>query len=113
VQNLRKELESLEKTLTNLLAQFTGQSQYVVKVRARIDALKKTMNGKLAGEPGEERQIKVVLRRLLTQLGVNLDVPGVIHGDNQVSKYRYDAILTATEAADNPVLADGDSVLVP
>ena len=37
----------------------------------------------------------------------------VIHGGNQVSKFRYDAILTATDAADNPELADGDSVLVP
>ena len=37
----------------------------------------------------------------------------VIHGGNQVSKFRYDAILTATDAADNPVLADGDVVNVP
>ena len=76
VENLRKELESLEKTLTNLLAQFTDQSLYVVKVRAQIDALKESLKGKLSGEPGEGRQIQVALRRLLTQLGVNMDVPG-------------------------------------
>ena len=72
----RKELESLEKTLTNLLVQFTEQSLYVVKVRAQIDALKEAMKGKSSGEPGEERQIQVALQRLLTQLGVNMDLPG-------------------------------------
>jgi beta-lactamase regulating signal transducer with metallopeptidase domain len=75
-QTLRKELESLETTLTNLLAQFTGESVYVQKVRARIDALKELMKGKSPGEPGEEGQIKFALRRLLTQLGINMDVPG-------------------------------------
>ena len=76
VENLRKELESLEKTLTNLLTQFTDQSQYVVKLRAQIAALKESMKGKFSGEIGDERQIQTALRRLLTQLGVNLDVPG-------------------------------------
>jgi len=76
VENLRSDLESLEKTLTNLLAQFTDQSLYVVKVRARIDALKESLKGKLSGEVGESKQIQAALRRLLTQLGVNMDVPG-------------------------------------
>ena len=76
VENFRKELESLEKTLTNLLTQFTDQSLYVVKVRAQIAALKESMKGKFSGELGDERQIQAALRRLLTQLGVNMDVPG-------------------------------------
>jgi uncharacterized protein involved in exopolysaccharide biosynthesis len=43
VENLRKELESLEKTLTNLLTQFTDQSQHVVKVRAQIAAVEESL----------------------------------------------------------------------
>jgi len=47
-----------------------------VQTRARIDALKEAMKGKAPGEPGEEGQIQLALRRLLTHLGVNMDVAG-------------------------------------
>jgi len=59
-----------------LLTQFTDQSQYVAKVRAQIAAVEESMKEKVSGEPGEGRQIQAALRQLLTQLGVNMDVPG-------------------------------------
>jgi len=76
VENLSAELKSLEMTLTNLLAQFTDQSLYVKKTRGRIAELKELIKEKLSFEPGEARLTQVALRRLLTELGVDMDIPG-------------------------------------
>jgi len=75
VEDLRKELAAQEKQLTNLLTQFTDQNQFVVDARAKIAALKEELKRKSPGEP-RSNQVQGGFQKLLTQLGVKMDVPG-------------------------------------
>ncbi|PYK59018.1 MAG: hypothetical protein DME21_14345 [Verrucomicrobia bacterium] len=59
-----------------MLTQFTDKHPKVVEQREAIHALKESLKRKLIAQDGKAPETQVALRRLLTQLGINMDVPG-------------------------------------
>jgi beta-lactamase regulating signal transducer with metallopeptidase domain len=73
---LLSELQKQESTLATLLAQYTDNSPFVVKQRSTIASLKRQIETSNSGQAGRPNKIQSALRKLLTQLGINLDSPG-------------------------------------
>src|SRR5439155_14229224 len=75
LDKLRQSLGEREKELIELLAQYKEEHPVVVAKRQAVNALKESI-GRLHTQDVKAPETQVALRRLLTQLGVNMDVPG-------------------------------------
>jgi hypothetical protein len=75
-EKIRQTISEQEKSLAELLTQFTDKHPKVVEQREAIHALKESLKRKLSAQDGKAPETQVALRRLLTQLGINMDVPG-------------------------------------
>jgi len=73
---LQKELQENEKSLAALLPQYRDNSPFVVKQRSKIAALKQGIEMLNSGQAGRPNRIRIALRQLMTQLGINMDLPG-------------------------------------
>jgi len=75
-EKIRQTISEQEKSLAELLTQFTDKHPKVVEQREAIHALQESLKRKLSAQDGKAPETQVALRRLLTQLGINMDVPG-------------------------------------
>ena len=75
-EKIRQTISEQEKSLADLLTRFTDKHPMVVEQREAIHALKESLKRKLSAQDGKAPETQVALRRLLTQLGINMDVPG-------------------------------------
>ena len=75
LEKIRQTIIEQEKRLAELRARYTDKSPMVMEQRAAIDALKQSME-KLSAQEGKVQETQGALRRLLSQLGINMDVPG-------------------------------------
>ncbi|HKI71130.1 MAG TPA: M56 family metallopeptidase [Verrucomicrobiae bacterium] len=75
-EKIRQTISEQEKSLAELLTRFTDKHPLVEEQREAIHALKESLKRKLSAQDGKAPETQVALRRLLTQLGINMDVPG-------------------------------------
>ena len=75
-EKIRQTISEREKSLAELLTRFTDKHPLVEEQREAIHALKESLKRKLSAQDGKAPETQVALRRLLTQLGINMDVPG-------------------------------------
>lgn len=76
IAGLYKEIAALESSVEKLSAQFTPESPYVGHVREQIANLKATLRGEELAGAVDVDDVQRSLRQLLTQLGINMEVPG-------------------------------------
>lgn len=76
LETLQKELQANERSLAALLVQYTDNSPFVVKQRSKIASLKQGIEMLNSGQTGRPNRIRIALRQLMTQLGINMDLPG-------------------------------------